>query len=336
VTNARTSWSDVTCIVTGGVGFLGSHLSDRLVNLGARTIVLDIELGHPGTLFWHKKLHARSQIISQDCSASTAIDTIRSLAPDYIFHLAGLPYAPYTTAHPSKADIANVTSTRMTLEAMRDLPETKLIFSSSACVFGATRQSPLNLDSPYSEPTHYYTITKRRAEYTISRYRQEYGLDVAICRFGNIYGPGDRHFGRIVPQICSQLIVERRDHIRLYRSRGNSIFEFLYVEDAVDGLLGAAAANNALLPVLHFTGGMQSRVDILTLVRLMSRIYDGKTREIIRPEVASEGEVIKYLDGSATSEFLGFQPVVDLGTGLSRTLDWYQLHIGELKPHVCI
>lgn len=336
MTGARASWTGATCIVTGGVGFLGAHLADRLVNMGARTIVLDIEHAHPGTLFWHKGLRGRSQAIVQDCAASSAIDTISRLTPDYIFHLAGLPYAPYTTAYPSKADIANVTSTEMMLEAVRKLPGTKFIFSSSACVFGATRQSPLTLDSPYSKPAHYYTLTKRRAEEIISKCRQDCELDVTICRFGNIYGPGDRHFGRIVPRICSQLIVERSDQIRLYRSRGNSVFEFLYVEDAVEALLSAGAADTSPQPILHFTGGMRSRIDIAALARMMSSIYDGRNRQIIHPEAPSEGDVIKYLDGSATNAFLGFEPAVDLDTGLRKTLEWYRLHIGELKPHVCV
>ena len=333
MSGTRQSWKDATCLITGGVGFFGSHLCKRLVSMGARTTVLDIEDPHPGTLFSHDGLNERALVVNQDCAAETSIDVIRGIAPDYIFHLAGLPYAPYTTAHPAKAEAANVTSTETVLEAARELRGTRLVFSSSACVFGATRQSPLAVDSPYSEPAHYYTVTKRRAEEVLLKYRQRYRIDAVACRFGNIYGPGDRHFGRIVPQICWQLIVEDCDQITLRRSRGDSVFEFLYVDDAVNGLLSAAEVEAESRPVWHFTGGPKSRIDIRRLAVLMSLLYDGRRREALPYHGIPEQAVVKYLDASATSEALGFEPAEDLYSGLSKTLKWYRSHIGELKAH---
>ncbi len=333
MSSAQQSWKDTTCLITGGVGFLGSHLCKRLVSMGARTTVLDIEDPHPGTLFSHNGLNGHALVVNQDCSASTSIDVIRDIAPDYIFHLAGLPYAPYTTAHPAKAEAANVTSTETVLKAARELRGTRLVFSSSACVFGATRQSPLAVNSPYSEPAHYYTLTRRRAEEILLKYRGRYGLDAVVCRFGNIYGPGDRHFGRIVPQICWQLIVEDCNRIMLRRSRGDSVFEFLYVDDAVDGLLSAAGTEAASRPIWHFTGGPKSRIDILGLAVLMSLLYDGRRREALPYHGIPEQAVVKYLDAFATSETLRFEPVTDLYSGLDKTLKWYQSHIGELKAH---
>ena len=333
MSRAQQSWRDATCIITGGVGFLGSHLCKKLTSMGARTTVLDIEDPHPGTLFLHNDLNERTMFINQDCSDRTSIEVIRGIAPDYIFHLAGLPYAPYTTAHPAKAEAANVTSIETVLEAAREFRGTRLVFSSSACVFGATRQSPLAVDSPYSEPAHYYTVTKRRAEEILLKYREHYGIDAVACRFGNVYGPGDRHFGRIVPQICWQLIVEDCDRITLRRSRGDSVFEFLYVDDAVDALLSAAGAAAASRPVWHFTGGPKSRIDVLRLTALMSTLYDGRRREVLPCHGIPEQAVIKYLDASATSETLGFEPATDLHNGLSKTLNWYRSHIGELKAH---
>jgi nucleoside-diphosphate-sugar epimerase len=333
MSDAQQSWQDATCLITGGVGFLGSHLCKRLVSMGARTTVFDIEDPRPGTLFSYYGLNERALVVNQDCAARTSIDLIRGIAPDYIFHLAGLPYAPYTTAHPAKAEAANVKSTETVLEAARELRGTRLVFSSSACVFGATRQSPLAVNSPYSEPAHYYTITKRRAEEILLKYRGRYGIDAVVCRFGNIYGPGDRHFGRIVPQICRQLIVEDCDQIMLRRSRGGSVFEFLYVDDAVDGLLNATGAQAASRPIWHFTGGSKSRIDILGLAVLMSLLYDGRRREALPCHGIPEQTVVKYLDASATSETLGFEPAEDLYGGLSKTLKWYRQCIGELKAH---
>lgn len=322
-----------TCVVTGGVGFLGSYLCERLARAGARVVAIDIEDAHPGTFFSHKCSHERVRAITQDCAAGVAVNLIREISPDYIFHLAGLPYAPYTTAHRDEAFAANVTTTETVLEAASKLSGARLVFSSSACVFGAAQESPLTLSSPYSRPAHYYTVTKRQAEEIVLGYRESRGINATICRFGNIYGPGDRHFGRIVPQICSQLIAEAREYITLRRSSGTSIFEFLYVDDAVEGLLRAAGKKALDQPVWHFTGGPENRVDILGLASLMSLAYDGKKRDVIPCQIEPEIGVTKYLDDSATRKHLGFAPASNLSDGLRRTLNWYRSHINDLKPH---
>jgi nucleoside-diphosphate-sugar epimerase len=323
------------CLVTGGVGFLGSHLCRRLLAMGARVTALDIEDAHSGTFFSHLGLPDRVPAVTHHCADSAVVDRIVELAPDYIFHLAGLPYAPYTTAHPAEADAANVTSTKRVLQAALKSRDVRIVFASSACVFGATRESPLAVGSPYSEPAHYYTVTKRRAEDVLLKGRVDSGADVIVCRFGNIYGPGDRHFGRIVPQICSQLItLDDCQQITLRRSRGDSIYEFLYVADAVDGLLKAATSDAAATtPVWHFTGGPSSRTSVLDLAARLSQLYDGGRRDVVPCLSAPERSVVKYLDASATYELLGFEPSVEFDRGLSRTIDWYRSHIGSLKPH---
>lgn len=327
------AWRGKSCLVTGGVGFFGSHLCQRLADEGAQTTVLDIEPPHPGTYYSLTGLGNRLCAFNQDCATEAAIDVIQAAAPDYIFHLAGLPYAPYTTRHKAEAYAANVEATKVVLEAARRLPRARVVLASSACVFGATQESPLAVEGPRSEPEHYYTITKRKAEEALLRHRETNGTPAIVCRFGNIYGPGDRHFGRIVPQVCAQLLLEDSDRIVLRRSRGDSTFEFLYVADAVEGVLRAAAAPITQPYIWHFSGGRPSRIDIAGLAGMLSELCDGVKRTIESATRAPERTVVKFLDTGKTAEALGFSPATDLKTGLSATLNWYRDNIRRLTPH---
>jgi nucleoside-diphosphate-sugar epimerase len=327
------TWRGKNCLVTGGVGFFGSHLSQRLADEGARTTVLDIEPPHPGTYYSLAGLGDRLRALTKDCATEAAIDVIQDAAPDYIFHLAGLPYAPYTTRHRAEAYAANVHTTKIVLEAARRLPRARVVLASSACVFGATQESPLAVNGPRSKPEHYYTITKREAEVALLQHRETYGTPAIVCRFGNIYGPGDRHFGRIVPRVCAQLLLGDNDRIVLRRSRGDSTFEFLYVADAVEGILQAAAAPITQPYIWQFSGGRHSRSDIAGLAGMLSELCDGVRRPIETAAHALERTVVKFLDTGRTEEALGFSPTTDLKIGLSSTLNWYRDNIRRMAPH---
>jgi len=327
-------FAETKCLVTGGVGFLGSHLCRALREQGAQVIVMDREPPQAGTLF--PLLNAATGIDVRQCDLSEpeSIREVQYCQPDYVFHLAGLPYAPYTSQHPGEADAANVAATQNALEGARLSPNARFVLASSACVFGATQKSPLRVDSPQSDPEHYYTITKREAERHVREAHRVHGLKASICRFGNIYGPGDRHFGRIVPQMCAQLIKEGRDTLELKRSQGDGVFEFLHVDDAVSGLLAAAAHVSPDLETWHFSGGESSRVSVIDLARRMSRLYDGREREVRNNRSSPEKRVVKYLDCSATAAKLGWTPSWTLDQGLRGTLDWYCERINSLAPHL--
>lgn len=326
-------WKDKKCLITGGIGFIGSHLCKRLHDAGAQVVVIDKEVDHAGTLFSLLNSARNIAVITQDLSDPASIRIAQKTAPDYIFHLAALPYAPYTTLHSQETYASNVVSTVNMLEAARLSPSPKFILASSACVFGAAQHSPLRVSDKRYIPEHYYSVTKQEAEKQVDDYQQQHGVDAVVCRFGNIYGPGDRHFGRIVPQVCCQLINEKRDTLRLNRSRGDSVFEFLYVDDAVEGLVMAAEKQLNLREALHFSSGVKARISILDMVSTISECFDGKRRSIIVNSVNPEKRVKKYLDTTETEHLLGFEARWDLDTGLRETVEWYKHHINSIAPY---
>lgn len=326
-------WEGKKCLVTGGIGFIGSHLSKHLHDLLANVVVLDWESCHPGTLFYQLDRNREIAIIQCDLSNPIAVDVIQDIRPDYIFHLAASPYAPYTTLHPREAYTSNVVTTVNVLEAAR-LSETKgFLLASSACVFGAAHHSPLHPnDAPYS-PEHYYSITKQDAEKQVRAFHNWYDIGATICRLGNVYGPGDRHFGRIVPQICNQLIKEKEQVLKLKRSKGDSIFEFLYVDDAVEAFIIAAERQSVELETWHFSAGKESRISVLHLAEMISEIFDGKQRAVRVNQANPEQKVEKYLDISATKQLLKWKPATSLQSGLRTTVEWYKQNINSITPY---
>jgi len=332
MTSESWSWFGKVCVVTGGTGFIGSHLCAALYDLGARVLNVDIERPHSGTLFSILNEGREIPVISADLAEPESIGRVVECEPEVMFHLAANPYAPFTTNHPSEAYRSNVVTTANMLEAARRARTERFILASSACFFGATTASPLREDSKLSFAEHYYTHTKRQAEDQVRSYTDFYALPATICRFVNVYGPGDRHFGRIVPAICKQLVMDEAPTVRLARGTGESIFEFLYVEDAVSGLVAAGARQPQEREIFHFAPGAEARVSVSELVQRLCVLYDGRVREILMNCANPEKVVRKYLDSSETRSVLGWAPDWSLDGGLTRTLGWYRENLRRLTP----
>jgi nucleoside-diphosphate-sugar epimerase len=329
----NTTFRDKKCVVTGGTGFIGSHLCSYLEEQGAEVWNIDIEEPIKGTLFHIINEGKAINVLVEDLSRPESITEVKKIEPDIIFHLASEPYAPFTSNSPNCAFQANVVTTANMLEAARQIERCSLVLASSACVFGATNISPLTFASEVTKPEHYYSYTKRLAEMLVNSYAEHYGVDTSICRFSNVYGPGDRHFGRIVPSVCRQLVYDNPKSINLFRSTGESIFEFLYIGDAIDGLcsVGRLAGVTKSEKVYHFSGGSYGRSTIHNLVKTLSQAYDSKFREICCRIATPEKTVTKYLDFEKSTKELKWAPKIELWNGLFETVSWYKKNLKWLS-----
>lgn len=321
-----------TCIVTGGAGFIGSHLCACLFDLGINVISIDIEANQKSTFFNFLNENRDIHFIATDLSDSSSIHKLAEIKPNIIFHLAGKPYAPFTSVQPNSAYFANVVSTANMLELARIASVDRFLLASSACIFGATSDSPISVKGKYCKPEHYYTYTKREAESLASSYYEFYNIPISICRFVNIYGPGDRHFGRLIPQLCYQLVNNESNELRLLRSSGESVFEFLYVEDAVSGLLSVASKEDSSYSIRHFGTGQLGRMKTKDIANHLSLIYDNKKRKIFTRQTGGEKIVHKYLDINDTKKDIGWMPQWSINDGLSKTVAWYRRYINKIKP----
>lgn len=325
----KTDLNGVRCVVTGGTGFVGSHLTARLLELGASVSNLDIEPPLKGTLPWLMGLDGEVEYIQTDLSNAASLAS--QVKPDIIFHLAGQPYAPATTLNPSMAYGANTTSTLHALELCRHSNCQRFVLASSACIFGAATRSPLAPESRTFRPEHFYSYSKRYAEQLVRDFREFYDIPVCIARFVNIYGPGDRHLGRIVPSVCRQL-VDDRQRVVLRRSEGHSVFEFLHVQDAASGLISVARTKLDTTAALQFGPGQEGRLSVRNLARKLSSIAGSNNSEIAVDALSPERTVNKFLDTGDTEMLLGWSTSRQLDEGMEETFSWYRRFLSELEP----
>ncbi len=321
--------SNKVCLVTGGKGFIGSHLVDALLTNSNTVVVLDNEAVEATSYFTISELGARVFYVLGDIRDRHLITRIlQEHDVDYVFHLAAQPITPLSNQDPDNTISINVGGTQNICEAIVNAnSKAKLILSSSACYYGLALSSPLREESaPNLRPGYSaYTKSKIMAEEIVSRYNLENGLESIICRFVNVYGPGDRHLSRIIPKTIKALIEGRTP--TLSRSRGDSVFSFMYVDDAVSALLlSGIHATDFDGEVFNFGLLGDNPRNVLELVKTVFR--EGGAGEI-EPLVecpVPEPRVVKYLDPSKAAKYLQWAPKTSINNGLRKTIAWEKQH----------
>lgn len=221
-----------TIIVTGGTGFIGSHLTKELISLGAKVTVIDIVLQR-NSYFEEQKLEKKVNLQLIDIAKRKTIsDLFEKIKPDFVFHLAAEAIVENSYENPYKTFQTNVMGTVSILEATRQTSVKGIIVASSDKAYGKTKEaysetSPLKGDHPYD-------VSKSCTDLIAQTYFKTYGLPIVITRFGNVYGEGDLHLNRIIPGICEAIIKNKTFKIR---SNGKYIRDYLYVKDVVAGYI---------------------------------------------------------------------------------------------------
>jgi len=220
-------------LVTGGTGFIGSHLVEELLNKGAKVTAVDIN-SDKKSYFFTQKLQNKATFIKLDITDK--IKTLKFIAktnPDYIYHLAAEAIVDNSFENPYRTFETNVMGTVTILEAARINTNIKgIIVASSDKAYGKTKKaytedSPLNGDHPYD-------VSKSSTDLISTTYYKTYKLPVVVTRFGNVYGEGDFHMNRIIPGICEAIITQKP---LLIRSDGTYVRDYLYVKDVINGYI---------------------------------------------------------------------------------------------------
>lgn len=311
-------------LVTGGTGFVASHLVKALVKEKARVIVPFRSLD-PASFFINQKLEEKTLLCVADLKDKNRVfDLVTKYEIEYIFHLAAQAIVPTAFHHPWETLASNIMGTANVLEAGRLYPGIKgIIVASSDKAYGKLNKKKYR-ETDALQGDHPYEVSKSAADLMAQSYWQTYGLPVVITRFGNIYGEGDLNFSRIIPGMMKAMILNETLKIR---SDGTPIREYLYVEDVVAGYL-LLALNIKKIKGEAFNFGSNDRLSVIELIKLAEKVLNTKIKYHLLNTAKNE---IPYqsLDFAKIKKKLGWKPKYSIASTIQKIKQWYQKYFEE-------
>jgi CDP-glucose 4,6-dehydratase len=321
-------------LVTGGHGFVGSHLAAGLLATGAAVRVLDrpgprqTDLGGPRASGLDL-LGIRGEVELVEADLLDAEGVAGAVAGcESVFHLAAQTIVGVARRSPHETVDVNVRGSWNVFLACREAGARKVVFASSDKAYGTAPELPYREDFPL-RADHPYDSSKAAADVMARGLAREWGLPIAVTRFANVYGGGDLNFTRLVPETAIAVADGRAPQIR---SDGAPRRDFLHVDDAVSAYLAIAGALEAGAAAGEaFNAGGDRPYSVREVVDLIAAVGGGEVEPSYGPGLPP-GEILdQYLDSTKLREATGWAPAVDLRTGLGRTVEWYREH-EEVRP----
>jgi CDP-glucose 4,6-dehydratase len=322
-------------LVTGGHGFVASHLIKALLDAGKEVRVLD----RPGPrhadvggirLSGLDLLGVRAEVDLVEADLRDA-DQVGAavLGCGTVYHLAAQTIVGVARESPLETLEVNVRGAWNVFEACRKHRVRRVIFASSDKAYGASPELPYREDFPL-RAAFPYDASKAAADIVARSYANAYGLPLAVTRFANIYGGGDLNFSRLIPETVVAVLDDRAPVIR---SDGSPERDFLHVDDAVTAYLSIAEALDANGAAGEaFNAGGEHPHSVREVVELIAGVAGSGIEPDIRGSGNPEGEIDRqFVDSTKLREQTGWRPRVELRDGLRRTLDWYREH-PEARP----
>lgn len=321
--DTRAFFAGKRVVVTGGTGFIGSHVVEQLLALGARVAVPSRGGGRVSPLRAEVELRRADLTDGEGCRAALeGAQVVMHLAAD----VAGLAY---NMTHPASIFDANMRMGLSVLGTCRELAVERVLVCSSACVYPRFCTIPTPEEDGFKdepEPTNSgYGWSKRMLEYLGTQYAKEYGMSVAIGRPYNAYGPRDTfdpERSHVIPALIRKA-VEASDGVVKVWGDGSASRSFVYVDDFARGLIEVAARHPQADPV---NIGADEETTIGDIARLIAGLVTGRTGRPLRLEFdasAPAGQPRRHCDTTKAERLLGFTARVSLAEGMARTIDWY-------------
>jgi len=308
-------------LITGGAGFIGSHLARRLLENGERLTVLDnfndfydpaIKRANIGSL-----VDGGVRLAEGDIRDAEWVDRLFAEGRfDAVVHLAARAGVRPSLEEPVLYEEVNCVGTLRLLEAARRHGPKTFIFGSSSSVYGINSKVPFAEDDPIDRPISPYATTKRTGELICYNYHHLYGFKIACLRFFTVYGPAQR------PEMAIHKFTDRLargEAVPLF-GRGESRRDYTYVDDIVDGIVAALELAPGF-EIVNLGGAETTRLG--ELVEIIARELAVEPRIEYLPE--QPGDVpITYADVSKAERLLGYRPRVPIREGIRRFVAWYR------------
>jgi UDP-N-acetylglucosamine/UDP-N-acetyl-alpha-D-glucosaminouronate 4-epimerase len=311
-------------LVTGGAGFIGSHLCEELVRRGHTVRVADsLITGRRSNLDHVPGVEFLEGDLAELPFAERAVQGM-----EYVLHQAAIPSVPRSVKDPITSNRANVDATVNVLVAARDAGVKRLVFAGSSSAYGNTPTLPKHEDMPTS-PLSPYALQKVVGEQYLQMFTRLYGLQTVSIRYFNVFGPRQdpsSPYSGVISVFATALLDNRSPKIY---GDGEQTRDFTYVANVVDGVLRACDAPNASGEVINVaTGG---RISLNELFRTM-RALAGATVEPTHVETRAGDVRDSQADIAKAERILGYKPIVSFDEGLAKTLAWYKASTAAVNP----
>jgi UDP-glucose 4-epimerase len=296
-------------LITGGAGFLGSTLANRLIDEGHTVLVLDdFSAGDPRRLA-HAVLLTRGSVKDVPKLWTLLQDV------DCVYHLAARVRVSESIYYPGDYNDVNVGGTVCLMEAMRDTGVSRVVFASSGAIYGEQAHQPISEDqSP--NPNSPYGVSKIAAEYYISTLGALYGIETVSLRIFNAYGPGQDlppSYPPVIPQLLKQ--AQGGGSLVIFGD-GTQTRDFVYVDDVVDALVRAATASDVDRAVINVGSGQEVSINDLAAEVVRAT---GKQANVLHNQGVTGGVSRLVADVTRARQLLGWEPCTGLQAGLQRT-----------------
>ena len=301
-------------LVTGGAGFIGSHLSEELVRRGHRVRALDnLSTGKRKNL---EHIPGVELLVGDLASLEDCRRAVRGV--DYVLHMGAIASVPRSVVDPIGSNTANIDGSLNILVAARDEKVRRLVYAGSSSAYGDAPILPKHEDMP-TKPQSPYALQKLVAEQYCQMFTQLYGLETVTIRYFNVFGPRQdpsSPYSGVISLFSTALLEGRRPIIF---GDGGQTRDFTYVANVVDGVLRACEAPNVAGEVINVaTGG---RISLNQLLQAINEIV-GTSIEPIYEESRAGDVRDSQADISRAASLLGYAPLVTFEDGLRRTLEW--------------
>lgn len=309
-----------TYVVTGGAGFIGSHIAARLIQDGHTVRVIDNMLtGNPTNLTYLRSLDGDLEITE---GSITDLDTLQTLfkGVDYIFHQAALPSVPRSIADPLETHKHCVTGTLNVLVAARDNDVKRVVYAASSSAYG-DQEGAFKVETMTPAPISPYGVAKLAGEYYLQAFYHAYRLETVALRYFNVFGARQdpkSTYAAVIPKFITMMLKDEQPTIH---GDGTQSRDFTYIDNVVHGNLLATTAEKAPGEMINLATGGQ-----IVLNDLVDKINGILGTDIAPIHGENRQGDIKHSRAGIdkAGELLGFEPIVDFDEGLRRTVAWYQ------------
>lgn len=308
-------------LVTGGAGFIGSHLAQRLVREGHFVRALDdFSSGREANLSFAEGLGQDRFELVRGSVADRAVCERACEGIDFVLHQAALVSVPESLENPEKYQAINGDGTLFLLRASLGAKVKRFVFASSCAVYGEPERVPQKEDDPL-EPMSPYALTKVAGETYCRMFSRLHGLETVCLRYFNVFGPRQTvngGYAAVIPRFIRLMLNGERPAIF---GDGRQSRDFTYVDDVVEANRLAATTPGLKHEVMNAAAGAE--VSVLDLVDALNRILGKRLVPEFRPKRA--GDVVRsFSDGSKIRRLTGYRPTVGFEEGLRRTVESFR------------